>query len=72
MSMRSPKEIAFSLTPAQQLLMLSGPLDFEEADMLPEGLFVLDCWLDGNSEERIFWEITDLGRAVRDVVRKTR
>jgi hypothetical protein len=47
-------------------------LDHDEADMLPEGLFILDCWLDENCEERIFWEITDLGRAVRAVVRRTR
>lgn len=72
MSTLSPLDIARNLTLSQRILLLSGPLDFDEADMLPEGLFVLDCWLDGNSHERLFWEITDLGRAVREVVRKTR
>lgn len=72
MSPLSPMLIAMGLTKAQRDLMLSGPLDFDEADTLPDGLFVLDCWLDENCEERIFWEITDLGRSVREVVRKTR
>ena len=72
MSTLSPKIIASILTPAQRELLLSGPLDFDEADTLPDGLFVLDCWIDEESEERLFWEITDLGRAVRAVVRRTR
>lgn len=72
MPTHSPNVIASILTRAQRKLVLSGPLDHDEADMLPEGLFILDCWLDENCEERIFWEITDLGWAVRAVVRRTR
>jgi hypothetical protein len=72
MSSLSPSFIARLLTAEQRDLLLSGPLDFDEAATLPGGLFELDCWLDENCEECLFWEITDLGRAVREVVRRTR
>ena len=72
MSTLSPNFIARILTQKQRELLLSGPLDFDEADTLPAGLFVLDCWLVEDCNERVFWEITDLGRAVREVVRRAR
>jgi len=65
----TPASIAASPSQAQRDIILYGPERFEEADAIPEGLFETDViWDRETGDERIFWEVTDLGRQVRDLL----
>lgn len=64
-----PKLLAAKLSQAQRDIMLSGPDSFAEADTLPEGLFEMDVsWDRETGDESVFWEITERGRKVRDLL----
>ena len=55
---------------AQRELVLDGPDSFAEADSLPDGLFEHDLsWDRESGEESHFWEATELGQAVRELLR---
>ena len=65
----TPASIVASLSPAQRDIILCGPERFEEADAIPDGLFEMDLiWDRETGDESFFWELTDLGRQVRDLL----
>ncbi|WP_168707903.1 hypothetical protein [Sphingopyxis sp. PAMC25046] len=71
MPVPSPRRIAISLNREQRDLVLSGVLDFDEADVLPKGLFEIECWRDWEEScERVFWRRTWMGEAVKSVLEK--
>lgn len=71
MPVPSPRTIAISLTREQRDLVVSGVLDFDEADALPKGLFELECWWDWEENcEHLFWRRTSMGEAVKSVLEK--
>lgn len=71
MPIPSPRIIAISLTREQRELVVSGVMDFDEADALPKGLFELECWWDWEENcERVFWRRTWMGEAVKSVLDK--
>jgi len=71
----SPAMIAGRLDAAQRDILLAGPTSFDEADLLPEGLFDYELsWDRESGEETHVWIATPLGRAVRETLlaRKSR
>lgn len=65
----SPEAIAAQLDQRQRDIVEGGPESFAEADALPEGLFEMDLtWDRETGDEHFFWEITELGRKVRDLL----
>jgi hypothetical protein len=65
----SPEAITASLTAAQRQIVLDGPISFSEADAIPEDLFEEDLvWDRETGEESYFWTVTELGRAVRNLL----
>ncbi len=71
MDSQSPETIAAGLTEAQRDILLAGPHSFEEEDMLPDDLFTVgELWDVDSGDERLVWEPTELGEAVRALVAK--
>jgi len=65
----SAEAIAASLSDAQREIILVGPDSFAEADAIPEDLFDYDLsWDPETGDEEHFWEPTELGRKVRELV----
>jgi hypothetical protein len=69
MSNSSPQEIASSLTPEQREMVMIGPINWRQADTLPEGLFEYDEIYDSETAQEIgTWQLTDLGKQVYALV----